>query len=204
MSLDTYANLKVAVREWTRRNDIDAHIDDVIDICEAEIYHGVDPLRLRSMETRSTADMDGTRYLALPTGFLQMRQLRATAKNEDIRFRAPEQMAVHTTSGKPRFFTITSQLELDRVPDDTYEVEMSYYKIPTPLSSANTSNDVLANHPNIYLYGCRWAAYDYASEPEMANYNYGKFVNAIKGANRSDKKGRYGTAPVMRIEGCTP
>lgn len=32
----------------------------------------------------------------------------------------------------------------------------------------------------------------------------GKFQDAIKGANKADKKARFGPAPSMRVDGVTP
>jgi hypothetical protein len=41
-------------------------------------------------------------------------------------------------------------------------------------------------------------------EMDLAEYYYGKFVNSIKGLNRQTKRGKYGPAPKIRIEGATP
>ena len=208
MSLDTYSNLKTAVQKWTRRNDIPDHVDDVILLCETEIYANTEePLRLRSMETRATASTTTTsRFLALPDSYLKMRQMKLVLSSSypDLIYKAPEQLLVCDVAGQPIDYTITSQLEFDRVPDEAYTVEMSYFKKPTALSSSNQTNDVLTNHPNIYLFGCQWATFIYAGEDAKANAFYALFLNAIAGANNEDRQGRYGTAPVMRIEGYIP
>ena len=41
-------------------------------------------------------------------------------------------------------------------------------------------------------------------QEEKAEYHYGKFLQAIRGANNKATKGRYGPAPIMRVEGVTP
>lgn len=208
MSLDTYANLKLEIIDWSKRDDMDLRIDTFIDLAESEMYaNAVEPLRIRDGETRATATVPtDSRFVALPTGYNEMRRLRLTdaPNNWDISYRTPEQMVIEVASGRPRYFTVTSQIEFERVPDSAYTLEMQYHADFTPLSASNTSNVVLTNHPTIYLFGALWALHTWTEEPEEAARYYTQFIAAIKGANKKDKKGRYGPAPVMRVEGSTP
>jgi hypothetical protein len=157
------------------------------------------------METRTTATTSG-RYLALPTGFLEMRRVRliSGAQYFELLYSTPEGMYISQDSGIPGVYTITSQLEFDRSPDSAYTIEYQYYAILTALSATNTSNAVLTRFPNIYLYGALWALYLWALQEDKAEYYYGKFRQAIQTANREDSKGRHGPAPAMRYGGSTP
>lgn len=209
MALDTYANLKVAIRDWSHRNDMgDDRIDDFIDMAEAEMYGNLDqPIRLRSMEARATATVStSSRFLALPDLFLQMRRLKLNLAQEDtdVKYMAPEQMPLRGTSGIPRFFSVTTQLEFDRTPDSTYTIEMQYIKKLTPLSDSNTTNAILTDSPTVYLFGALWALHKFTSQPEVSADYYIQFINSIGGANIQDKKGKYGPAPRIRLEGSTP
>ena len=211
MSLDTYANLKLEVIKWSHREDIDLMVDTFIDLAEAEMFaNQIAPLKLRSAETRATASMDATtpsRYLALPIGYEEMRKLSVLiddGENIELFYRTPAQLNVKSSVGMPNFFTVTSQLEFDREPDQAYTVEMQYLKKFTPLSSSNTTNFVLDDYPNIYLFGALWAENVYSEEETRAASFYSQFIAAIRGANKKAKKGQYGPAPVMRIEGVTP
>lgn len=204
MSLDTYENLKTAIGAWTRRKDLNVVIDDVIDLCEASIYANPEqPLRCREMEVRATASTStADAYLALPDRFLSMRRLILTYSDvsSEVAQRTPETMPLNRTAGRPYYFTVTSQITFDRTSDVIYTAEMLYHAKPVALAPANTTNAILTSYPNIYLYGCRWAAYDYAGEEDKANENYTKFISAIKGANRSSDDGNYGPAPQMSLE----
>ena len=162
-------------------------------------------LRIRDMETRSTATTSG-RFLSLPQGFLEMRRLRMVSGSQyyELIQSTPEGMYVTADSGMPKLFTVTSQLEFDRTPDSTYSVDMQYYARPTALSSTNTSNSVLARHPSIYLFGSLWALYQWSLQEDKSEYFYQKFMAAVMSANREDKKGRHGPAPAMRYGGPTP
>lgn len=208
MPLDNFSNLKAEVINFSGRNDIANTLDSIVDIVESRIYaNDIAPLRIRLLETRSTASADtASRFLELPEGFLKMRRLNIQTDlgGCDIKYLTPEQMTTRGTIGLPRFFTVTSQLEFDRVPDQTYTVEMQYFKRATPLSDTNPTNVVLTNYPDMYLFGCLWVVNQFAAEEDKAEYFYGKFIEALSGANFQDQRGRYGAAPVMRTERSTP
>lgn len=218
MALNNYANLKASIINWSHRNDVNNEIiDDFIDICETEMYKdsedGSAGLVVRGMETRATASAS-TRFLALPTQdisgnsvtFLKMRKLKITSggRDYDVRYKSPEAMEVNASNGRPRYFTITSQIEFDRVPDSTYTVEMNYYATAVSLDDTNTTNTILTNFPTIYLYGGLYALFQWAHNADKAEYWYIKFRNAITSANKRDRRGRLGPAPAMQKEGSTP
>ena len=213
MSFSNYSELKTHIQQWAHRDDI-PH-DEIIDLVESDMFmdiprtamsYGHQALRVRQMETRATATAVTTsRYLALPDGFLDMRRLRiADASGSDLLSASPESLVIEPGSGRPRYFTTTSQLEFDITPDSTYSLEMLYYKKPTALSSSNQTNAILTNYPNIYSYGCQWAIKIWSSEPELGQVWYAEYARAIRGANRASKRARYAAVPVMRPEGATP
>lgn len=208
MALDTYPNLKAAIKRIDGSNNINDLLDDAISLTETEIYHNSqEPLRIRAMETRSTASTSiSSRFIALPDNYLDMRGVRLvlSGRNKDIRYATPEAMEVTESSGKPEFFTVTSQIEFDRIPDSVYTLEVAHYAKPTGLSSSNSTNAVLTSYPNIYLMGCLAAVNMFNAEEEKSGFYYNAFIGAIRGANKGDKKGRHGPAPTMKTEGMTP
>ena len=207
MALDTYSDLKTTVQDWSHRNDVASRMDDFILIAEQEMFNNrIEPLIVREQELRASADTTTTsRFIALPDGFNRMRRLLIDDKTTDadqleIRFYTPEVLPISSRTGRPFAFTVTSQLEFDRVPDAVYNIEMQYFGTPTPLSAANPTNDILTNYPTIYLAGSLWALYRWAKDTESAAGAYADFIGAIRGANLADKLGRYGPAPIMRNE----
>jgi hypothetical protein len=203
MALNNYANLKQAVERFSHRTDISDVIDDFIDLCEARINAR---LKLRTNEQRATATMPtADRFLALPDSFLEMRRLTISgASPKEIRFKAPESMTVESTAGVPEYFTITSQIEFNRVPDSGYTVEMSYYVSLTALSDSNTTNDVLTKYPDLYLYGTLSELHRWARDEEAAMYYDSTFEKKLLDAQKQERRGRFGPAPAMYSEGSTP
>jgi hypothetical protein len=204
MTINTYANLKQAIENWSHRTDISNVVDNFIELAENEIDKR---LMLRNNEFRATATMSTSdRFLALPDRFLKMRRLTLIngSLNYEIEYRAPEQMNIQDTSGKPKFYTVSSQLEFDRTADSSYTLEMSYYSRIVPLTSSNTSNDTLTDYPDLYLWGCLTQLALWEKDNEQTILYQSKFDRAIEEANKQERKGRFGTAPRMMKEGSTP
>ena len=212
MPLDNYANLKASIKSRSKRNDIsDANLTDYIQQAEATFYNNpTAPLRIRAMEARATASADITsRFLALPDDFLQMRRLKLNdpfsgGRDTDVEYLAPEQMPLSNLTQIPCYFTVTTQLEFNSTPDQAYTVEMQYIKKIAALSDSATTNTILTDHPNIYLFGSLWALFQDAMEGDVAEYFKDQFYQAIAGANDTDQKGRYGPVPFIRMEGYAP
>lgn len=202
MPLDTYANLKASVVSWSKRNDVANVVDDFIDLAEAEMNKYI---RIRDMEAKTDLSAS-SRYVALPSDFIEARRLRISTggRNVQLSHAVPEALIIRPSSGLPKLYTITSQIELDITPDTTYTLELQYYQQLTALSSSNTANAILTRFPNIYLFGCLWALFDWCHEDVQSDRYYQKFINAIKQANDMDAKGRIGPTPAMRIDGPTP
>jgi hypothetical protein len=211
MSFTDYDELKQEIIDWSHRDDIDQKVDSFIDLAEAEMLaNTIEPLQLRAEETLAAFTMDSTtpsRFVALPTGYQSMRKVRVQIVNGpsvELEFRTPSQLNILEGTGLPRFFTVTDQIELDITPDQDYAGEFQYYQEFLPLDDTNTTNAVLTNHPDIYLFGAMWALRKYTEEPQSSAEYYQQFIASIKGANIKDRMGRYGPAPQMRVEGDTP
>lgn len=208
MAISTYTELRTAIADWTHRDDLTTKLDDFIALGEAEMLSNpIAPLKVRGEESLETGTMStSSRFLALPDRFKEMRSIKVVVDDNryELRYRTPEQLRVQDITGIPTFYTITSQIEFDITPDDTYTVEMQCLTDLPALTSSNTTNAILTSNPNIYLFGCLWAAAQYGDDFEKAGNYYQKFIAAIQGANKKSKRGSYGPAPVMRIEGSTP
>jgi len=204
MSLDTFDNLKKEIVDYSHRKDMGKRLDTFIQIAENAMYdNGIQPLKVRSMEIVSTAATAG-QYVELPPDFESARSVRLVLGDNsgELRFQAPEQLFKQPATGKPLFYTIVgNEIQFGRVPDSDYTLEIQYFRKATPLSDANQTNDILTNHPQIYLYGALTALFGFTQDQQQELSYSQKFVGAITGANKSDKKGRYGPAPAMSLDG---
>ena len=204
MALTNYDELVKEIIDWSHRGDLGTKIPDFITLAENAMYsNDKEVLTVRSMETISTALTVG-QYLSLPDNFESARSVRLVTSDNGgyLKFQAPEQMRKEASGGRPNFFTIIgNEIQFDRTPDSEYTIEIQYFKKADALTVTNQTNEILTKHPSVYLFGALTAIFAYASDVEQQiKYNQ-MFISAIKGANKADKKGRYGPAPTMSIQG---
>lgn len=157
MALDTYANLKTEIANYLNRSDLTSYLDTFIDLAESR--HARD-LRVREMEAVDTSitTVSGTQSYTLPTGYLEMRYVMY--QSNPYQFLAymtpPDFFRVYNEgegSGTPTYYTIVSnKIYLGNMPDAAQTLELGMFKRPTALSDTNTSNDILNNFPDLYLY----------------------------------------------------
>lgn len=212
MALSTYANLKSEVQNWLDDNDISSYAADFVTIAESEIK---DRVRIREMVTRAQATTGtSTRYLALPSGFVEMISLHVDGSPiKSLEQLSPEQANTHAlnASGKPRYFSIVGgELEFDCIPDSTYTVEMKFYKF-SELSDSNTSNVILTKYPDLYLVETKKAAalfakdYQEAALASLDLYGDATREGIYQRIQKADKAARFSNQTLRsRIRGATP
>lgn len=202
MALTNYDELQKEIVDWSHRSDLGTKIPDFIMLAENAMYsNDQEVLTIRSMETISTAVTAG-QYLALPDNFESARSVRLVTSDSGgyLQFQSPQQMNKQVSTGRPNFFTVIgNEIQFDITPDSAYTIEVQYYRKATALSDTNLTNEILTNHPSIYLFGSLVALFAYALDTEQQAKYTQMFVSAIKGANKADKKGRYGPSPAMSL-----
>ena len=205
MALANYANLKAEISgldSFSHRDDFDDSVDDFILLAETEMYSNSDvSLRVKEMNaTETSATSSSLRTQALPTGFLEPRRFDLTVSSEriTIKYITPEAMYIRSGTGLPTCYTVTTQFEYDIIPDDTYVTNIIHYAKATALSDANTTNAILTNYPNVYLYGCLWAAFQWAENDENILKYRALFLSAIRGANLATRTGTMGVSTQRR------
>ena len=204
MALANFDDLVKEVIDYSHRNDLGNKIDMFIQLAENFMYsNSVQPLKVRSMEIVSTAATAG-QYVELPPNFESARSVRLVLGDNsgELRYQAPEQLFKQVATGKPLFYTIVgNEIQFGRVPDSDYTLEIQYYRKADPLTLINQTNEILTNHPQIYLFGALAMLFGYAQDTEQEVSYSQKFIGAINGANKADKKGRYGPAPTLSLDG---
>tara|TARA_R100001443_G_scaffold27140_3_gene40436 strand:- start:14427 stop:15053 length:627 start_codon:yes stop_codon:yes gene_type:complete len=156
MAINSYATLQTAVANWLDRDDLSDRIPEFIALNEA-IFNRI--LRIRPMETTVTATtVGGTKSYDLPTGYVQMRQIHlATSPITPVQYLSPEMMYrvwAGSTSGKPHSYTIIGdKVFFGPTPDSAYDYTITYYKTFDNLSDSTTTNWVILNAADVYLYG---------------------------------------------------
>ena len=201
MALDNYANLKNEIASYLNRTDLSSFLDTFIDLAESRMARD---LRLREMETIDTSitTVSGTQSYNLPTGYLEMRYVALqTSPYTFLTYLAPPDfMRVYNAgegSGSPSHYTIIgSQIHLGKMPDSAKVLDLGFFKRPTSLSSSNTTNDILTNFPDLYLYACLAESEPFLMNDERLKVWASLYKEGIKTANDSAQRGRTSSAPL--------
>ena len=195
MAISTFAELKTAAANWIDRSDLDLRIPEFIALAEARFNRN---LRIRDMETVSTAisTASGTREYDLPTGFVQMKEFHlSTDPITPLSYITPEMMSrlwAGSAKGKPQVFTIIAdKVRLGPNPDAVYTTSMLYYKTFTALSDSATTNDMLTNNPDVYLYGTLLEAEPFLMNDQRVSLWLAAFQKAVDDIQNQDNKDRH-------------
>ena len=202
MALTNYTTLKASIANWLNRSDLSTEIaDDFIVLTEADLNS---KLRIRKMITQATITVDAETE-NLPTGFLQIRDfyILSGATKYALKYMTPSQMDSikgTSTTGLPVAYTILGDtIRFSPKPDATYTAYMNYYKKFDALSSSNTTNYILDNHPAIYLYGSLFHAANFLGgiDPRQVQNWQQMYATALERLELNDREDQFSGSPLQ-------
>jgi hypothetical protein len=182
MVLNTYAGLQAAVATFLARTDLTEQIPGFIQLVEAQITRV-----LRRTTVRASVTISGASY-TLPANVAELRSLRlvttSTGSDVPIKIVTPEQLtesrAARSVVGRPSLAAVVgSTLLLVPACDQAYTMEMTYFDRLIPLSAANASNVVLAEAPDLYLFGALKEAAPFLEHDERTPLWESKYNTAL-------------------------
>ena len=202
MALNTYTGLKSSIANWLNRSDLTTEIsEDFVTLAEADFNS---KLRIREMVNAANLTVN-TETVALPAGFLQVRDLYIIQSNTKypLRYVTPvqmDQMTGTSTSGLPNVYTILgSNLRFSPKPDQSYTAVLNFYKTFDPLTTSNTTNFILTNHPAIYLYGSLFHAANFLGgiNPQQSQAWQGMYATALERLEINDREDQFSGSPLQ-------
>lgn len=212
MALDTYDGLKQSILDHLEDSDLASQVDDFIDLAEAQ--HKLD-IRIRQQLQRDVitggiaADARFVELTTFDSEFLDMRHLRVLDSDNPATHRyfpdfsyvtSDEMMSISRGTGlkdRPRAWTLQESIQLDRIADKAYDIEVIYYAPFTPLSASNQSNALLSLAPGAYLYGALLAATPFLMHDERIPVWSTFYTTIVEKLNEADLKNRTPAGPVV-------
>ena len=208
MAITNYTTLQSAIADFLNRDDLTAVIPTFIQLAEAQMNREI---RHWKMETRVTGSQSaGDTYMQVPSDWLETIRLHLTgsgtsavnltsraaladirAKNENI------------STVLPYLYThADGQFELYPTPVETTAFELLYYqKIPS-LSTSATTNWLLTEAPDVYLYGALLHSAPYLAEDARVGVWAQMYSAAVQNVNSASEKARYsGSGINLKIRG---
>ena len=207
MAITNYTNLQTSIADFLYRDDLTSVIPTFIQLAEADMSRQV---RHWKMESRSTGTQDaGDQYMQIPSDWLETIRLHLTgsgtsaltltsraamadirAKNEDI------------STVKPYYYThADGQFELYPTPTEATDFELLYYqKIPD--LATNSTNWLLTDAPDVYLYGALLHSAPYLAEDARVAVWAQMYSAAVSNVNRAAEQARYsGSGMTLKVRG---
>lgn len=194
MSVASFSDLKTAVASFLHRDDLTSTIPDFITLAESELQ-----IRCKLMEFESTATIvlssgSGT----LPTDFVGMRSLYWDGNTKQaLTYISPDRFDSlrNNSGGTPGFYTISgTTLRLNE--GASGNAIATYNARFTVLSDSNTTNSLLTNYPDAYLYGALKHACIYTQD-DAGIQKYGVLFNAACDRVISNNKDRKYAGPLQ-------
>lgn len=155
-----YSDLLLAVSAWVNDPQVEQSVPTFVQLAEAQINRKLADAGIPGAIVRATCTIDAE-YSQLPSDFarpisLTLANGRAVENITQESFQALLDRAcpTPTTPTAPDYYTVAGgEMRFYPVPDASYTVELVYQAKVAGLSETNASNWVLADHPDVYLYG---------------------------------------------------
>ena len=207
MAITNYTNLQTAIADFLNRDDLTSVIPTFIQLAEAQMQREI---RHWKMEARATGQQSaGDQYMQIPTDWLETIRLHLTgngtsavtmtsraamadirAKNEDVSTKAPY-----------FYCHADSQFELYPTPSEDTDFELLYYQKIPDLAS-NTTNWLLSDAPDVYLYGSLLHSAPYLAEDARVAVWAQMYSAAVQNVNSASEQARYsGSGMTLKVRG---
>lgn len=190
MSITTYDELKDSIAKWLNRDDLTAVIPDFISLAEASISRD---LRHFKQEKRVTT-VANERYENLPNDWLEILQVQLTAGGIISSMSSVEMEKLRAQSdaaGTPKYMRLTAdQIEFYPTPNDDYGITLQYYARIPALTTADPSNWLLRDAPDVLLYGSLVASAPYLADDARTQIWVSLYRAGIEGLNAESLKAK--------------
>ena len=206
-TITNYSNLQTTIADFLNRDDLTSVIPTFIQLAEAQMNRD---LRHWRMEVRASGQQSaGDAYMQIPADWLETIRFHITdggTKPLDLISRKAledKRAGNENMSGTPRYYThADSQFELYPTPNEQTNTELLYFaKIPS-LSDSNTTNWLLEDAPDVYLYGALLHSAPYLSEDERVGVWAQLYGASVQRLNiMSDDARMSGSGLTLKIRG---
>lgn len=192
--IEDYAGLKAAIADWLVKTNMTAVIPQLIQLTEARLRR--DP-RARKLQNTTLSASTGDH--TLPSDFRSVESLTHAGPTffGPVETTTADQIplikAQLGTTGPPAFAAVLDGiLRFAPAPDGTYALKFSYWRKLDSLSGTNTTNWLLEEHPDIYLYGALREAAPYLKDDERVPVWQERYESALEELHTLTQDNQFG------------
>jgi hypothetical protein len=207
MAITNYTNLQTTIADFLNRDDLTAVIPTFIQLAEAQMNREI---RHWKMEQRATGQQSGgDQYMQIPADWLQTIRFTLTGSGTSALTLA-SRAAIADIRAKnenvstvlPYYYThADGQFELYPTPVEDTDFELLYYqKIPD--LATNSTNWLLTDAPDAYLYGALLHSAPYLAEDARVAVWAQMYSAAVQNVNNASEQARYsGSGMTLKVRG---
>lgn len=197
MAITNYTELTLALANWMHRDDLTTRIPEFIALAESGLNRN---LRLSQMIQQANISVTlGSDMATLPTGFIQVIEF-VDDDNEPLTPVTNAEilsMKLDTDDdSKPEYYAIDTAISFECESDANYTYQMRYYKKWD--LAADSTNWLLTNSPNVYLYACLAEAAPFERDFNTAQAWMQMFNKAMTELKQQDR--RVSVPPSLRMD----
>lgn len=188
MAITNYSEMADAVAVWLNREGHDAVTDNVEDFVafgQRRIHRIAD---LNAMEEVVSLTVDAQTE-SVPADFLRVKTMigEQGSGTWEILGAPHRDVMLYNQAGRPiKYSHIGDSFYFGPVPDQTYTVQLAYYKALPVLSSSTTTNWFTDNNPELLLYAALVEALLFLKDDQRAQYWEARFQEVLKSQLQSD------------------
>lgn len=193
--ISTYSELKTAIYKWLIKDSNDpfydsSTLDNIIYLAEAEMNRR---MRVRQMRVTDTVAITASNNASdLPDDFIEAYSVYLNSPIQEVQSASAGVFSrnnLYLNSGSPTYYYITEgQFIWGPIPDSDYSAEVEYYKKIPGLSGTQTTNDIIRDFPDIYLFTCLKHAYIAGQDVEREGVYEQRIAVLLAEANSKDRK----------------
>jgi hypothetical protein len=210
MALSNYGELKTSVANWLGRADLTTLIPDFCTLAHKQLMRELRDhprLQIRNASFSITGE-----YVACPATFTRLRSLYLnTSPRRTVEFMPNDAQTTNYSSGsgEPRFVSIVGPTAVGSgdaagsseyfrfapIPDATYTATIEYtaaLAFFTADSGAGSTNWILTDNPDAYLYGALVQATAYVKDDPRISLWASAYQQALASLNSAGKETRWG------------
>lgn len=199
MALATYTDLQASVAAWLARADLTSVIPDFVTLAHKQLMRDLrGHLRLQK---RDTAFSISSEYVAAPTDFLELVSMHLnTTPKTVIQYLPSDAMGDYfASSGRPKYVALagattagTESFRFGPAPDGSYTATIEYYATITFFPSGASTNWILTDHPQLYLYGSLLQASAYIGDDPRIPLWQAAYAEALAMVKKEGNRARWG------------
>ncbi len=204
MALSTYSELQTSIANYLNRSDLTDNIPDFITLTEGKLNR--DLLIRASVVRAETTTTSGTAFYNLPSDIIELKNITRDTTNASfalsyLSLESASREYGGVSSGFPRAYSsVGDTIKLLPTPDAAYTIGINYYQKLVALSDSNTSNIILQNYPDLYLFGSCFEGALFLNDTEQSQRFGGIYAKVLQDVMLLEDRAEY-SGTVLTMQG---